>query len=920
MLTDIFFPLLLAQDVSLRGRLSDPSGALVPNATITATGPASAQAQTNGRGEYVLGGLRAGLYQIEANAPGLVARQSIRLTAGARTLDLVMQLAATEQKLDIAPEPETLALEPSRNASALVLRGDQLNALGDKPEDLLADLQAIAGPSAGPRGAGVYVDGFAGGSLPSKDAIREIRISANPFAPEYDRMGMGRVDIFTKPGTEKFKGLIYYNFADAATNSRNPYAGLKAPFRLHEYGGSASGSLGKKSSYFVDTRRDDIINGAIINGAALNPVTLAVIDPFTAVFPTHQKRFSLTPRVDWQWGKNHTLTARHVFLQATVDGAAIGNANPASRGTNTEHFANTTQISDVAVISARTVNEFRLQLQHIASRNTARVDSPALIVLGALNAGGAQVGRSRDTNFTTELQNYVTQIRGAHTLRFGVRLRTEAASSFAPVNFGGTFTFAGGGTSSLSSLERYRLTLRLLREGLSGAEIRARGGGAAQFTRNAGDPFVDGAQLDAGFFFGDDWKARRNLTLSIGARQEFQTNLGDATNFAPRMGLAWSPGKAKNPAGVVRLGFGGFYDRLPLAQTLATRRFDGARQRQWIVADPDTYPLAPGTLNGGAPIVQAIDAGLRAPRLWQTAAGYERALPRRMKLAATYINTTGQRLFRSSATPPVFTLQSPGEYLQHQMLVSMTADPHKRVSLFGSYVLGRARSDTEGVGTFPANPRDLRGEYGPADTDIRHRGTLGGTLALWRDVRLNPLFTLNSGAPFNIISGQDTFGTTVFNARPAVLDAARPGAILTPYGWLDPRPRPGDALLGRNAGRGPGFAQLNLRISKTFSFGFGEGREAPSNIPGGGERRADGGVFGTGGGGPGKTKRRFNVNLSVSIRNLLNRNNPGPLNGNLTSPLFGRATQPANAIIPGGAQFSEDANNRRFEFQSRFTF
>ena len=93
-------------------------------------------------------------------------------------------------KVDIAAES---------NASALVLKDTDLQALSDDPEDLAADLQALAGPSAGPSGGSIYIDGFSGGELPSKDAIREIRINQNPFSPEYDKLGYGRIEIFTKP-------------------------------------------------------------------------------------------------------------------------------------------------------------------------------------------------------------------------------------------------------------------------------------------------------------------------------------------------------------------------------------------------------------------------------------------------------------------------------------------------------------------------------------------------------------------------------------------------------------------------------------------------------------------------------------------------------------------------------------------------
>ena len=51
-------------------------------------------------------------------------------------------------------------------------------------EFLQADLQALAGPSAGPGGGAIFIDGFSGGQLPSKESIREIRINQNPFSPE----------------------------------------------------------------------------------------------------------------------------------------------------------------------------------------------------------------------------------------------------------------------------------------------------------------------------------------------------------------------------------------------------------------------------------------------------------------------------------------------------------------------------------------------------------------------------------------------------------------------------------------------------------------------------------------------------------------------------------------------------------------
>ena len=70
-------------------------------------------------------------------------------------------------------------------------------------------LEALAGPSAGPNGGQIYIDGFTGGQLPSKSSIREIRVNQNPFSAQYDSLGYGRIEILTKPGTDKLHGQLF---------------------------------------------------------------------------------------------------------------------------------------------------------------------------------------------------------------------------------------------------------------------------------------------------------------------------------------------------------------------------------------------------------------------------------------------------------------------------------------------------------------------------------------------------------------------------------------------------------------------------------------------------------------------------------------------------------------------------------------
>jgi hypothetical protein len=220
----------------------------------------------------------------------------------------------------------------------------------------------------------------------------------------------------------------------------------------------------------------------------------------------------------------------------------------------------------------------------------------------------------------------------------------------------------------------------------------------------------------------------------------------------------------------------------------------------------------------------------------------------------------------------------------------------------------------------------MEGEYGPAATDIRHRVALIGTITPKWGIRFNPMLIANSGPPFDITAGQDLFGDTLFNGRPAfATDRNKPGVVATPYGLLDPNPTPGERVLPRNFGRGPGQIMLNMRVGRTFRFGRVRESAAAANTGGG----VGGGVdprgtptspFGIAGGGQSggvSTARRFSLTISMQMRNLTNHTNPGPIIGDIASPVFGQANQPAGS---GNRIFSESANNRRLELQTRLTF
>jgi hypothetical protein len=943
-----------AQEVSLRGRVTDPSGLVVTGATVTLQGSDSRSysATSTADGAYAISGVTPGDYKATVAAPqlSLPAPRSLTIRAGVNTADFRLAIVSATQKVTVEGEDNAVTTDPAASAGALVLQGSDLDSLADDPQDLASDLQALAGPSAGPGGGAIFVDGFSGGQLPPKQSIREIRVNQNPFAAEYDKLGYGRIEIFTKPGTNQFHGTVGYNLGTDWWNSRNPYSATKVPFLLQESENSFSGPMGKRASWTLDLERQAVNNGSVTNGvtldSSLNP------QPFSSVLNVKQRHWLVGPHVDYQLSKNNTISLRYLWTHANIPTAGVGTFDLISRGYHALVEFNTLQ-GIFTTIHGTSVNETRFQYFRSLNQTNAATIAPVIQVSGAFTGGGATTSNGSDTQNNYELQNFTSMVHGKHFQRFGVRLRRQDDDSVSPSNFNGTFTFAGGlapqldssnqvvpgSTIEITSIEQYRRTLLFQSLGYSAAQVRAMGGGASQFTISAGQPGLSVHQTDAALSYADDWRLRPNLTLSLGLRYEIQTNITDHTDLAPRISAAWAPGSKPGKTGktVLRAGWGMFYDRFPLSGTLTAARDNGLIQQQYVVTNPLFFPAVPAlsaiASSATTQIIQKKDAALRAPYLMQTAASFERQLPGKTTLAITYTNALGVHELRSEVlnalnalnapANPLFLMTSSGLYRQNQVIFNVVTKVSPAISLNSYYSLNRAMSNTDGLGTFPANPASFAGEYGPAASDVRHRFLIAGTVNLRWNIRINPNITVQSGAPFNITSGEDFYGTTLFNARPGISTAPGPGIVSTRYGLLDTNPKPGEAILSRNFGRGPGQKMVNLRVNKTWGFGHEKGESGAASYShdgGGGATSGPAlsvpakGILGT----STNTSSRYNVSLGMSVRNLLNHNNPGPIIGDIASPLFGRSNQMPGQ--PNGEGFSENATNRRLELQLRFTY
>lgn len=970
--------LALAQEpaASLRGMVTDPSGASVPNALVQLRGPGGERrARTGLDGRYAFPSLPRGAYRIRVIAAGFAVADEPELQiTGHLERNFELQVRAESQVVNVEDEANRVSVDPASNTGALVLGEKELATLSDDPDELEQQLQALAGPAAGPNGGQIFIDGFTGGRLPAKSSIREVRINTNPYSPEYDRPGFGRIEIFTKPGGDQFRGQVFVQYNKEALNSRSPLlAQSKRPPYQQRFGGfHLTGPVRKgKASFGFDFERRAIDENAFILATALD----ANLEPLTINqgVLTPQVRTTLSPRFDYAVNANHTLIARYQHARASQDNEGIGNFSlpeRAYRQTDREHAL---QLTETAILSPRAISETRFQFQRSSLWQTADSAAPALLVQGAFESGGAQVGRSGQTADRLEFSNTTTFTRQMHTWKWGVRARQSWRDDTSMNNFGGTYTFFGGpgplldenlqpiagAEVQLTALERYRRTLLLQAAGLSPELIRLAGGGASQFSLSAGIPTTGVRQFDLGLFVNDDWRVRPNVTLSYGLRYEAQTNLGDWANLSPRLGIAWGlgGGSGKPVKTVLRAGYGVFYDRVADSVTLAARRFDGLTQQSYLLRNPDFFPAIPTAdqLAGSAQPqrFQLVDRALQAPRVYQASIGVERQITGAARISVQYLNSRGVHLLRTRnintpvngaypfADPQLRLLTEATGFSRSNQLIIGPRLNSRRFSLFGFYALSYGRSDAEGM---PADPYNLRAEWGPSSfADVRHRLVIGTSLPLLWRFQISPFLMASSGAPYNLTVGRDLNGDGFTNERPALLPAVgsadcRGGSLVyaAGFGCFDLNPAPGTAI-GRNAARGPSNVNLNVRLMRSWSFGGSREPGAPDGGPppgmgglrgmgggsgGGGRGPMGGGPMGGPGGGPppgifgGSGGRRYNISLAISARNVLNHPNYAPPSGDLSSPFFGEYRSLAGFGPFGGAS----TYNRKVDLQLRFTF
>jgi hypothetical protein len=838
----------------------DPSGAVIPNARVQvmSNDGGSREVASDGQGVATISSLPPGRYGVTVSFPGFETKalSDLRVRSGDTRRDVTLSIEKLDQSVSVGRDPSTVASDPNNDRFNTVLSKQQIDALPDDPDEMESVLKEMAGP-----GAMIRVDGFRGGRLPPKSQIRSIRFSRDMFAAENHGGGLVFVDLTTQPGLGPLRGGFDFTFRDDSLNARNAFATEKGPEQTQQYALNLSGTLLKeRTSFSLSAGGASLYDSASILAAVPGGTVNSNIR-------RPSDRLNVTTRVDHALSKGHTLRASFQENQNDQQNLGVGGFNLAERAYGRTSDDRLFRIAESGSLSRSVFAETRVQLHWTAIETTSSSELPTVQVLDAFTAGGAQQAGGR-TSTELEWATNLDWAKGKHAVRAGTLVEGGSYRSDTRTNYLGTFMF----------------------ESLASYEIAQ----PSTYSRRAGDPLVQFAQWQAGMFVQDDWRVRKNLTISGGLRQELQTHLDDRWNLSPRFGLTWSPFKSGKTT--VRAGGGIFSDWLDADTYEQTLRVDGDRQQDRIVRNPGyPNPFSGGDDQDVLPASKySLAADLAMPKRRMVNAGISQQLSSVLSVNGSVNHSVATDRFRGrNINAPLPDGSRPNPLLGNVTQVESTAQargdsinaglnlniPNRRTALFANYTWLHQRNDADGPFSLPANSYNLAGEWGPVAGVPHHVFSGMINTAFRRNIRVGFTAAARSGVPYNVTTGRDDNGDTVFNDRPAGVT--------------------------RNSAWTKGMWDVGARAS--YAFGFGT-RAAAGGMAGGptvviqrigGVGAATDMLNAMGGGGAEDKRVRFE--LFVSAQNLFNHVNPIGYSGVMTSPFFGQPTaaMPARRIDVG---------------------
>jgi hypothetical protein len=850
---------------------ADPSGAVIPNATVTLVGLEDGtrvavvpEAKTSEKGSATFQALAPGRYDIHADFPGFEPGllKDVRLRSGDNKHLVILSIQKMEAEVTVGRDRQAVAADPRAQFGTAMTR-EQIEALSDDPAEMQQQLQDMAGPNAVLR-----IDSFEGGQLPPKSQIKSIHITRDAFAAENHSAGGLFIDIITQPGVGALRGGVNVRLRDGSMSARNPFAPLKGPERMQNYGFFAAGSLLKqKSSFSVSVNSQsafDTPNTYTYVPGAGKVARLLGRRPTDGLFGYGLFDYAIT--------RDQTLRISVNRNRFNSHNLGIGGFDEAERAYSTGNVGTFLRIQEAGPLGRRFFTNTRLQIGRQRSDSASLVE--ALTYRTDFGTtGGAQVKGGREAT-VFNLQSDLDYVRGIQSVRMGINLDGGSYRSDDSSNYLGTYFF-----ESPQALEA---------------------GQPRTFVQRLGDPNIAYRNVQAGIYIQDDIRVRKSLTFSPGLRYEVQTHLSDYSNLGPRLGVTWAP--FKNGKTSLRASWGVFYDWLNANTYEQTLRVDGFRQRELNIENP-SFPN-PGDFVGTFTATNRylLTDNLPMVRNARVSVGVDETISPRVRFGVLYANTRGSGLLRGrNLNAPVNGVRPDPAFVnivevvadaasrQHTLSanasVSLAAPspalngPNaprinwKRTSFNINYTAGRSRNNTDGAFSLPASGSP-EGEWGEVPGEVRrHRLNLGINSTVVKNLNLNVNVFASTGTPYTITTGDDDNGDLVFNDRP--------GGV------------------GRNTTWAPGQWMLNSFLS--YSIPIGKRTVAP---PGGitGITFTNG-VASVQTGGP--APPRYRIGINVSAQNLTNNVNYTGYTGNEQSPWFRQATSAMNARkIDVGVNFS----------------
>ena len=826
----------------------DTTGAAIAAANVSLTRPdgTAVQQLADEKGTVTFQALVPGKYSVVAEFPGFDPNgaQEVQVRAGRNTKqDITLEIAGFVEQVDVEQDTADRAVTESFSTE---LSASQIEALADDPDEMQQQLEQLAGP-----GARIRVNGFEGGQLPPKSQIREIRFRFDPFAAENHNAGFPRVDIITRPGNGPIRNNMTFGFKDNQWDARNAFSPVRGEGQTRRFGWSIDGPIVKgRTGFSLSVRNNSEYDvQTVVATTPTGPVTQLVNQP--------ADRLNVDFNIEHVLTKTHTLRFSFDRDTNSAENLGIGIWDLSSRGYSREGFTNMVRVSDVGTFAKKYLNEIRVQYSWQETQSTSISGATTIRVQDAFTDGGAQIQGGRKFWEMRVFDSLDIPIGKKHSVRTGFEVETGNYIGDELRNFAGTFTFP-----SLAAFQA---------------------GQPNNYTVRNGDPSVEYRNTQAALFVQDDYRFRKNLLLSFGARYEAQTLISDKMNVAPRAGFTWSPFKSNRTT--LRGGAGIFYDWYETSLYENTLRQDGTRQFDTIVRNPGfPDPFAGGTIVPINPSIVRVGNDLNMPSVRRYSVGLEQQILGWLRMRANYFNQYGWNQFRArNVNAPVDGVRPEAAFGNISLLettataesqgldlnVNFNYQPRRLFGVIG-YTLAERRNYADSPLSLPVDSNDLEAEWGPAADDIRHRIFSFFNTELFWGLRAGINVRAQSGRPYNITTGFDTNGDGLVNERPG----------------------------GRNTARQPWQSNTDLRLS--WSRGFGASRTPGGPGGGGPVVMGPGGGGGRGGGGfggpMGGSDRAMRLEVYLQTFNVFNQVNLINFGSVLSNPnTFGVA----NSALPG---------------------